>query len=147
QMQQHAMRGRWLRKRRSARCDPSRLIEAILELLHQDLETQFAGAVAGCDHDVLRKTFETVSSLCRERPRGRAAEQRDEIAPFHSITSSVRASSDGGISRPSAFAVLRLITSSYLVGACTGRSAGFSPLRMRSTYPAARRKGSVVSGP
>ena len=35
--------------------------------------------------------------------------------------------------RPSAFAVLRLITSSYLVGACTGRSAGFSPLRMRST--------------
>ena len=36
--------------------------------------------------------------------------------------------------RASAFAVLRLITSSYLVGACTGRSAGFSPLRMRSTY-------------
>ena len=32
-----------------------------------------------------------------------------------------------------AFAVLRLITSSYFVGACTGRSAGFSPLRMRST--------------
>ena len=32
-----------------------------------------------------------------------------------------------------AFAVLRLMTSSYLVGACTGRSAGFSPLRMRST--------------
>jgi transposase len=34
---------------------------------------------------------------------------------------------------PSAFAVLRLITNSYLVGACTGRSAGFSPLRMRLT--------------
>src|SRR5262249_3633401 len=30
---------------------------------------------------------------------------------------------------PSAFAVLRLITSSYLVGACTGRSAGLAPLR------------------
>ena len=29
--------------------------------------------------------------------------------------------------RPSAFAVLRLITSSSLVGAYTGRSAGFSP--------------------
>jgi hypothetical protein len=28
---------------------------------------------------------------------------------------------------------LRLITSSYLVGACTGKSAGLSPLRMRST--------------
>ena len=25
------------------------------------------------------------------------------------------------------------MTSSYLVGACTGKSAGFSPLRMRST--------------
>ena len=51
----------------------------------------------------------------------------------HSITSSARASSIAGTSRPSALAVLRLITSSYLVGACTGRSAGFSPLRMRST--------------
>jgi hypothetical protein len=39
---------------------------------------------------------------------------------------------------PFAFAVLRLITSSNLVGACTGRSAGFSPLRMRLTYSAAR---------
>jgi hypothetical protein len=28
---------------------------------------------------------------------------------------------------------LRLITSSYLVGACTGKSPGFAPLRMRST--------------
>src|SRR5262249_21258785 len=33
----------------------------------------------------------------------------------HSITSSARASNDGGIVRSSAFAVLRLITSSYLV--------------------------------
>jgi len=71
----------------------------------------------------------------RERPRGRrTAEQRDELAASdHSITSSARASTVGGISSPSALAVLRLMTSSYLVGACTGRSAGFSPLRMRST--------------
>src|SRR5262249_2338484 len=70
----------------------------------------------------------------RERPRDRpATEQRDEIASIHSITSSARASTVAGTSRPSALAVLRLITSSYLVGACTGRSAGFSPLRMRST--------------
>jgi hypothetical protein len=68
-----------------------------------------------------------------QRPRCRAAEQRDELAPPHSITSSARASTVGGNSRSSAFAVLRLMTSSYLVGACTGRSAGFSPLRMRST--------------
>src|SRR5262249_33973050 len=70
-----------------------------------------------------------------ERPRGRpAAHQRDEVAPpDHSITSSARASTVAGTSMPSALAVLRLMTSSCLVGACTGRSAGFSPLRMRST--------------
>ena len=51
----------------------------------------------------------------------------------YSITSSARASTLCGTLRPSALAVLRLITRSYLVGACTGRSAGFSPLRMRST--------------
>ena len=39
----------------------------------------------------------------------------------------------GRRSRPSAFAVLRLMISWYLFGACTGRSAGFSPLRMRSS--------------
>src|SRR5262245_41521151 len=75
--------------------------------------------------------------LCarRHRPRrSRAAEQRDELAASaHSITSSARASSVGGTVRPSALAVLRLSTSSYLVGACTGKSAGFSPRRMRST--------------
>src|SRR5262249_24430135 len=70
----------------------------------------------------------------RERPRGcRTAEQRHELAPPHSITSSARASSVEGTVRPSALAVLRLMISSYLVGACTGKSAGLAPLRMRST--------------
>src|SRR5262245_48199728 len=71
----------------------------------------------------------------RERPTCcRAAEERDEFAPLHySITSSARASTAGGTWRPSVLAVLRLMTSSYFVGACTGRSAGFSPLRMWST--------------
>src|SRR5262245_14422424 len=49
----------------------------------------------------------------------------------HSITSSARASSVGGTSRPSALAVFRLITSSNFVGCMTGRSPGLSPLRMR----------------
>src|SRR5262249_30073797 len=58
----------------------------------------------------------------RERPRdSRAAEKRDELAPLHSITSSARASSVGGTPSPSALAVFKFITSSYLVGACTGR--------------------------
>src|SRR5262249_11267354 len=82
-----------------------------------------------------------------ERPRGcRAAHQRDERAPPHSITSSARCWRNQGTSRPSAIAVLRLIASSYLVD-CTGRSAGFSPLRMRSTYEAERRTISMESGP
>src|ERR1700690_2199109 len=62
------------------------------------------------------------------RSRRRAAEKRDELAPLHSITSFAVASSDGGMVRPSALAVLRLMINSYLVGACTGSSAGFSPL-------------------
>ena len=71
----------------------------------------------------------------RERPRRRrAAEQRDELAaPFHSITSSARASSDGGTVRPSALAVFRLMTRSNLVGCSTGRLAGFAPRRILST--------------
>src|SRR5262245_24063696 len=70
----------------------------------------------------------------RQRPRRRcAAEQRKERAAFHSITSSARASTVAGMSRPIDPAIFKLITSSNLVGACTGISAGFSPLRMRST--------------
>src|SRR5262249_24725504 len=68
----------------------------------------------------------------RERPRDRcAAEKRDERAPSHSITSLARASTFSGTSRPSDLAVFRLITSSNLVGCTTGRSAGFSPFKIR----------------
>src|SRR5262249_44813187 len=68
-----------------------------------------------------------------ERPTCGAPEQHDDVAPFHSITSSASASSLSGTLRPSALAVLRLITSSYLVGSSTGRSAGFAPSRIRPT--------------
>jgi hypothetical protein len=50
----------------------------------------------------------------------------------YSINSSVRAISVGGTVKPSALAVLRLMANWNLTGACTGRSLGFSPLRMRS---------------
>jgi hypothetical protein len=70
----------------------------------------------------------------RERIRRRRAdEQRDEIAPLHSITSSARMSSIVGISRPSVLAVRKLITRSNLVGCTTGNSPAFSPCRMRPT--------------
>jgi hypothetical protein len=49
----------------------------------------------------------------------------------YSITSSAMASKVGGISRPRALAVLRLMISSNLVGCNTGRSAGFVPCKMR----------------
>ena len=70
----------------------------------------------------------------RERPSSsRATEQRDDLtAAAHSITSSARASSNGGTSRPSALAVFRLMTNSKRDDCTTGRSAGFSPLRMRA---------------
>ena len=51
----------------------------------------------------------------------------------YSITSSARASSDGGTVMARVLAVLRLTTNSNFVGCCTGRLAGFSPLRIRST--------------
>src|SRR5262249_42563204 len=61
----------------------------------------------------------------RERPRRRsAADERDELAPPHSITSSAMASSPGGKLRPNALAVLRLMTNSNLTDRKTGRSAG-----------------------
>src|SRR5262249_42713827 len=68
-----------------------------------------------------------------ERPRRRysATKKCDELAPFHSMTSLASARSIGGMLRPSAFAVLRLMISSSLVASWTGSSPGFSPLRTR----------------
>src|SRR5258707_1799191 len=67
-----------------------------------------------------------MSALLRSRPKfGTAANRRGvpgaavsnrSKAPPYSITSSAMASTLGGTSRPSAFAVLRLMTSSNLVG-------------------------------
>jgi hypothetical protein len=71
-----------------------------------------------------------------------SAENREELASLHSITWSARKRMDCGIERPRAFAVLRLITSSNLVGCSTGRSPGFAPLRILSMYLAARRNKS-----
>src|SRR5262245_48098038 len=69
----------------------------------------------------------------RERPSRRAAEQCDELAPSHSITSSARSRIDVGNSTPSALAVLRLMTSSNFVACSTGKSPAFAPLRILAT--------------
>src|SRR5207245_2861432 len=65
----------------------------------------------------------------------------------HSMIWSARPSTDCGIFRPSAFAVLRLMTSSNLVGCSTGRSPGFVPRRMLSTLYPARLNRSLRSTP
>src|ERR1700733_3091540 len=70
---------------------------------------------------------------------GAVVPPRDEVAPFHSLTSSARAMSEGDTVRPSALAVLRLITSSILFGRSTGRSPGLAPFKILSTKTAARR--------
>jgi len=58
---------------------------------------------------------------------------RRTAAKAYSITSSARARTACGMLIPSVLAVLRLITSSNLVGSSTGKSEGFSPLRIRPT--------------
>jgi hypothetical protein len=51
----------------------------------------------------------------------------------YSMTSAALMRMAGGTSRPRTREVLRLTTSSNLVGSWIGRSAAFAPLRMRST--------------
>src|SRR5262249_17529259 len=72
--------------------------------------------------DTDRDYFPLLLSTCGERPSNRTADQSDELATLHSITCSAPASRILGITMPRAFAVLRLMTSSNFVGACTGRS-------------------------
>jgi hypothetical protein len=78
-----------------------------------------------------------------DMPRASRACRSDENGPdsrrqAYSITSSASASSFAGMSRPSTFAVLRLMTSSNFVGCSTGRSAGFAPCRILSTNPTSK---------
>ena len=117
-----------------ARLLPSRPAE-LLERLPEcgDLGLRLRVALRVGDQNAESTQSRALLRVRRQRPSRRAAEERDEFSPPHSMTSSASASSVGGIAMPSALAVLRLITSSYFVGCCTGKSAGFSPLRMRST--------------
>ena len=57
----------------------------------------------------------------------------ETIATPHSMTSSARASRVGGMSMPSALAVLRLMARSNFVGDSTGKSPGLVPCKIRCT--------------
>src|SRR5262249_31003884 len=105
------------------------------QLLQRLLECRIAGCgteIADTAHDAdAPHSLGLLRARC-ERPRGhRAAEQRYELAPLHSITSSARASRVGGMAIPTALAVLRLMITSNWVGCAIGRSPGFSPFNTR----------------
>src|SRR5262245_42756734 len=122
---------------------PSELLESVPEC--RDLGVPFwIGLGMRHQHTDARHTFALLRARCDRQRHRRTTEQRDELAPSdHSITSSARANSVAGTSSPSAFAVLRLTISSIFVDCWTGRSDGFSPLRMRPAYAPTRRFGSV----
>src|SRR5262249_54168622 len=128
------------------RFDHDRLVRNLGKLVSNDARGDVDDPAGRIGHDHMNRPVRKVGlrmrRACDQHPCDRRpTEQRDEIAPFHlrghSISSSARPSGVAGTSRPSALAVLRLMTNSCLVGACTGRSAGFSPLRI--TLPAAPR--------
>src|SRR5262245_37653854 len=110
--------------------NPSFLLQSLVKCRHAGLYFRIVGR-----HSREHAHATHTSALLRARHQRpchrRTAKQRDELAPFHSITSSASASSLGGIVRSSALAVLRLIRNSNLVACTTGRSAGFAPLRIR----------------
>ena len=64
-------------------------------------------------------------------PTGKRRLITAHVESGYSITSSARARIKGGRVRLRAFAVFILTTSSNLVGRTKGKSAGFSPLRIR----------------
>ena len=110
--------------------DPARTSESTIEAWRNDhgdpLTNRSLAGVEETDHRHRR-----LLRAHRERPRHGATEQRDVLAPVHSITSSARASSDAGMARPSIRAIWALMTSSNFVDCTTGNSAGFAPLRIR----------------
>ena len=60
----------------------------------------------------IRSGFPNCCARAASGQRRRAAEQRDELAALHSITSSASSRNESGIVSPSAFAVLRFTISS-----------------------------------
>jgi hypothetical protein len=77
------------------------------------------------------RTWKRDIVIWRDGPE--AAVSRCSKQRSYSITSSARASSVGGTSRPRALAVERLMANSNLVGSSTGMSDGFAPWRILST--------------
>ena len=83
-----------------------------------------------------------------ERRHQEAEGASNEGSPVHYwMTSSARASTAGGMVRPRAFAVLRLMVRAILVGRSTGRSPAFAPFSTLSTNRATSRAMSASFTP
>src|SRR5262249_35199674 len=108
---------------------PSQLLQLLPKCAHARLRLDIGPGIADQHPDPPHPLG--LLRARRERPCGSTAKERDELASLRSITSSARASSEGGTVRPSILAVSALMTSSNLLACTTGRSAGFAPLRMR----------------
>src|SRR5262249_15795609 len=118
--------------------------QPVLCVLHNCSSRQYQRVLAalnGADRNrmvpsksVASPTFATKSA--RRRHMHRSRDRR------YSITSSARLSSVGGTISPSAFAVLRLIPRSNLVGWWIGRPAGFAAWRIFTIISAHVRKSS-----
>src|SRR5215472_1622 len=110
------------------RFDHDRLVPNLRKLVSNDARGNVDNSAGRIGHDHMDRPVRKVG-LCMRRAYDqhpcdrRPTEQCDEIAPFHlrghSITSSARPSRESGRVRPSALAVLRLITNSTLVDCWT----------------------------
>src|SRR5262249_18978841 len=97
--------------------------------------------------DLTRSTLRAPAERQHDKERGEPLLQDQHGSAAHSMTSSARASSNGGTVRPRALAVFRLMTSSNRVACSTGTSAGCSPLRILSMMCAQRWYISAILGP
>src|SRR5262249_4753396 len=93
---------------------------------HYGTQDDSTSGVERCTADSDRMAHGSEPPLCQSRPNA------PHKMRHYSITWSAAACRVNGIARPSALAVLRLITSSKRVGCSTGRSPGLAPFRILS---------------
>ena len=125
-----------------------------------------ANVLYGCEH-VIDPAAETLTLRHYARPLMRDLSQSTELeicvsasdicqanlvlgfpaVAAQRITSVAWKRSAGGMVRPSACAVFRLMTSSNVLGRSTGKSAGLAPLRILSTKTAERWHRSLGDAP
>jgi hypothetical protein len=116
--------------------DVPEVAKSIKELTHANVVS--GGIIQNTDGRSTDHRHGRLLRARRQRPGcHRAADERDEFAASHSMTSSARTSSDGGMVSPSAFAVLLLMTNSNRVASRSGNSLGAVPPRIFATCSAA----------